>query len=128
MQACRCTPCLYAGRLTVLGLLQVNIFKEDGNVIHFENPKVQASIGANTYVVSGTAQNKSMSEMLPSILNSAAGLKQLQEAMARGGKGGAAGLESLLAGLSAGGAGDKDDAMPELEEEEDFEKVAAESK
>uniref|UniRef100_A0A0C9RV49 Nascent polypeptide-associated complex subunit beta n=1 Tax=Wollemia nobilis TaxID=56998 RepID=A0A0C9RV49_9CONI len=36
---------------------EVNIFKDD-YVIHFVNPKVQASIGANTWVVSGTSQTK----------------------------------------------------------------------
>ena len=38
---------------------EVNLFKEDGNVIHFANPKVQASISANTYVVSGHNETKS---------------------------------------------------------------------
>ena len=101
-------------------MVQVNIFKDDGKVIHFTNPKVQASIGANTYVVSGTAQEKSVAELLPSMLSSAAGLKQLQETLAKGGRGN---LESLLAGLTAG-AGDKD--IPDLEEDTaDFEKVAS---
>jgi NACalpha-BTF3-like transcription factor len=39
---------------------EVNLFKDDGNVIHFAAPKVQASIAANTYVVSGNAETKSM--------------------------------------------------------------------
>ena len=38
---------------------EVNMFMEDGNVVHFESPKVQAAIAANTYVVSGNAQTKS---------------------------------------------------------------------
>lgn len=48
---------------------EVNLFKEDGSVIHFSNPKVQASIGANTYVVSGTGENKKLQDLLPGILN-----------------------------------------------------------
>lgn len=48
---------------------EVNLFKEDGDVIHFSNPKVQASIGANTYVVSGTGETKKLQELLPGILN-----------------------------------------------------------
>jgi len=36
------------------GIEEVNIIKDDV-VIAFQNPKVQASIPANTYVVSGTA-------------------------------------------------------------------------
>lgn len=59
------------------GIEEVNLFKDDGNVIHFTNPKgiifhffffeicnlffilVQASIAANTYVVSGHSETKS---------------------------------------------------------------------
>jgi nascent polypeptide-associated complex subunit beta len=48
---------------------EVNLFKDDGDVIHFTNPKVQASIGANTYVVSGRAENKKLQELLPGIIN-----------------------------------------------------------
>ena len=50
-------------------MLQVNLFKEDGTVIHFQNPKVQASIGANTYVVSGRAENKNLQDLLPGVIN-----------------------------------------------------------
>mmetsp|Transcript_3403 Transcript_3403/g.5249 ORF Transcript_3403/g.5249 Transcript_3403/m.5249 type:complete len:115 (+) Transcript_3403:48-392(+) len=31
------------------GIEEVNMFKSDGRVIHFANPKLQASLGANTY-------------------------------------------------------------------------------
>ena len=34
------------------GIEEVNMLKEDGNVIHFSAPKVQGSIAANTYVIS----------------------------------------------------------------------------
>ena len=44
---------------------EVNIFKDDGNVIHFESPKVQASIQSNTYVISGNCETKSLQELLP---------------------------------------------------------------
>ncbi|KAH7653741.1 nascent polypeptide-associated complex subunit beta protein [Dioscorea alata] len=47
---------------------EVNFFKDD-YVIQFFNPKVQASIGANTWVVSGTPQTKKLSDLLPSLLN-----------------------------------------------------------
>ena len=43
---------------TIPGIEEVNIFKDD-TVIHFTNPKVQASIAANTYVISGPSQTKS---------------------------------------------------------------------
>merc|ERR1712224_1021667 len=48
---------------------EVNLFKDNGTVIHFSNPKVQASIGANTYVISGRAENKKLQELLPGIIN-----------------------------------------------------------
>merc|ERR1712166_1010577 len=51
------------------GIEEVNMFKEDGNVIHFSAPKVQASIAANTYVISGHAENKQLQELLPGIIN-----------------------------------------------------------
>merc|ERR1712151_562988 len=48
---------------------EVNLFKDNGTVIHFSNPKVQASIGANTYVIGGRAENKKLQELLPGIIN-----------------------------------------------------------
>ena len=51
------------------GIEEVNMIKDDGNVIHFNNPKVQASVPANTFSVTGSAENKQITEMLPGILN-----------------------------------------------------------
>ena len=34
------------------------MIKEDGQVIHFNNPKVQASLAANTFAITGHAENK----------------------------------------------------------------------
>mmetsp|Transcript_36468 Transcript_36468/g.44139 ORF Transcript_36468/g.44139 Transcript_36468/m.44139 type:complete len:150 (+) Transcript_36468:188-637(+) len=53
---------------TIPGIEEVNIFKDE-NVIHFTNPKVQASIAANTYVVSGPSQTKKLQDLLPGIIN-----------------------------------------------------------
>uniref|UniRef100_A0A1J3H636 Nascent polypeptide-associated complex subunit beta n=1 Tax=Noccaea caerulescens TaxID=107243 RepID=A0A1J3H636_NOCCA len=47
---------------------EVNIFKDDV-VIQFINPKVQASIAANTWVVSGTPQTKKLQDILPQIIS-----------------------------------------------------------
>ncbi|CAO2835133.1 unnamed protein product [Amaranthus hypochondriacus] len=47
---------------------EVNIFKDD-QVIQFINPKVQASIAANTWVVSGSPQTKKLQDILPGIIN-----------------------------------------------------------
>ncbi|KAJ0809107.1 putative nascent polypeptide-associated complex NAC domain, NAC A/B domain superfamily [Helianthus annuus] len=52
-------------RLGVNQIAQIeefNIYKDD-KVIHFLNPKVQASIPANTWVVSGTPQIKNAAEI-----------------------------------------------------------------
>ena len=48
---------------------QVNMIKDDGTVIHFNNPKVQASLSANTFAITGHAENKQLTEMLPGILS-----------------------------------------------------------
>merc|ERR1711976_925305 len=47
---------------------EVNLFQDNGKVIHFTNPRVQASIAANTYVVSGKAEEKNLNDLLPHIL------------------------------------------------------------
>ena len=57
------------GVTNIPAIEEVNLFTADSKVIHFQNPKVQASIAANTYVVSGPNETKSLSEMLPGILN-----------------------------------------------------------
>lgn len=56
------------------------MIQEDGSVIHFNNPKVQASLNANTFAVSGHAETKQITEMLPGILNhlGAEGFNQLK--------------------------------------------------
>jgi len=53
----------------IAAIEEVNLFKDDGHVIHFANPKVQASIPANTYVVSGQAEEKELKDLLPGIIN-----------------------------------------------------------
>jgi hypothetical protein len=56
------------GVTNIPAIEEVNLFTSDSNVIHFSNPKVQASIAANTYVVSGPNETKSIAEMIPGIL------------------------------------------------------------
>lgn len=53
---------------TIPGIEEVNIIKNDGTVIHFNNPKAQASLPTNTFAITGHGENKSISEMLPGIL------------------------------------------------------------
>ncbi|XP_008333105.1 transcription factor BTF3 homolog 4 [Cynoglossus semilaevis] len=54
---------------TITGIEEVNMIKNDGTVIHFNNPKVQASLSANTFSISGHAETKQLTEMLPGILS-----------------------------------------------------------
>merc|ERR1719387_4306 len=73
------------------GIEEVNMFKEDGSVIHFSAPRVQASVAANTYVVVGHAENKQLQELLPGIINqlgpdNLANLKRIAESMGAVGK------------------------------------------
>lgn len=44
------------------------MFKADGNVLHFNNPKVQASPAANTFAIMGHAETKKMNDV-PGIIN-----------------------------------------------------------
>merc|ERR1712205_48210 len=48
---------------------EVNLFMDSGEVVHFTNPKVQASIAANTYVIIGVAETKKLQDLFPGILN-----------------------------------------------------------
>merc|ERR1712146_477257 len=47
---------------------EVNLFMDQGEVIHFTNPEVQASIAANTYVIIGHAETKKLQDLFPGIL------------------------------------------------------------
>jgi len=112
---------------------EVNLFKDDGNVIHFVNPKVQASIAANTYVVSGTCETKKLQELLPGIItqlgpDNLEELKKIYASYAGGDKSGLnmaslqAALESGSLGGGGAGGGDEDD-VPDLVET-NFEEVS----
>merc|ERR1719163_2241083 len=97
------------------GIEEVNMIRDDGHVIHFNNPKVQASLAANTFAITGHAENKEITEMLPGILNqlgaeSLTHLKRLASNVS-GGQG-MGGMEG------AGGAMDEeeDDEVPDLVE------------
>merc|ERR1712189_172507 len=83
--------------------------KDDGTVIHFNNPKVQASLAANTFAVTGHAENKQITEMLPGILNQL-GAESLTH------------LKRLTSNVSGGqGMGGMDGTAGTMDEEEDDE-------
>merc|ERR1711933_202152 len=57
------------GLNSIPGIEEVNMFTESGQVLHFSAPKVQASVTANTYVITGHGENKRLEELLPGIIN-----------------------------------------------------------
>uniref|UniRef100_A0A8C9RP81 Transcription factor BTF3 n=1 Tax=Scleropages formosus TaxID=113540 RepID=A0A8C9RP81_SCLFO len=75
----------------IAGIEEVNMIKDDGTVIHFNNPKVQASLSANTFAITGHAETKQLTEMLPGILSqlgadSLSSLRKLAEQFPRQGR------------------------------------------
>ncbi|RXG57642.1 Transcription factor BTF3-like protein [Armadillidium vulgare] len=94
----------------ISGIEEVNMIKDDGSVIHFNNPKVQASLNANTFAISGHAENKQIAEMLPGILNhlGSEGFNQLKRI-----------ASTVNATNVTTGVDEDDDDVPELVE--DFE-------
>jgi nascent polypeptide-associated complex subunit beta len=76
-----------AGVQSLPGCEEANLFREDGTVIHFVNPKVQANVNANTYYISGKPEEKKASEI---------------------------GNDFASAFASMGGAGGGDDDVPDL--------------
>ncbi|XP_050235090.1 nascent polypeptide-associated complex subunit beta-like isoform X2 [Mercurialis annua] len=104
---------------------EVNIFKDD-IVIQFVNPKVQASIAANTWVVSGAPQTKKLQDILPQVLghlgpDNLENLKKLAEQIQK---------QAPSGGATATTAPeeDDDDDVPELVPGETFEAAAEEAK
>ncbi|XP_072272354.1 transcription factor BTF3 [Pyxicephalus adspersus] len=96
----------------ISGIEEVNMFTNQGTVIHFNNPKVQASLAANTFTITGHAETKQLTEMLPSILNqlgadSLTSLRRLAEALPKQSVDGKAPLAT---------GEEEDDDVPELVE------------
>ncbi|KZL76547.1 nascent polypeptide-associated complex subunit beta, partial [Colletotrichum tofieldiae] len=90
---------------------EVNMFKSDGNVIHFAAPKVHAAVPANTFAIYGNGEDKELTELVPGILNqlgpdSLASLRKL--------------AESYQNMQKEGKDGEEDD-IPDLVEGENFE-------
>ncbi|XP_039261758.1 transcription factor BTF3 homolog 4-like [Styela clava] len=54
---------------SIPGIEEVNMIKDDGTVLHFNNPKVQAAPSSNMFAITGHGENKKLSEMIPTILN-----------------------------------------------------------
>lgn len=91
-------------------IAEVNMFDEDGKVIHFQAPKVIGSVPGNTFVIQGRGEEKELTELLPGILGqlgaeSLDALRRMAQAMQA--NGGQLGEDNQLAG----------DSVPELVEE-----------
>ncbi|KAG5180552.1 NAC domain-containing protein [Tribonema minus] len=101
------------GTTNIPAIEEVNMFQDNGEVIHFVNPKVQAAVSANTYVISGNAEIKKLQDLLPGIVNEL----------------GVENMASLQAMAGAGGAGagapieEDDEDVPDLVE--NFDEVAS---
>jgi len=99
------------------GVEEVNMFREDGNVLHFSAPKVHAAVSANTFAIYGTGHVKELTELVPGILNqlgpdSLASLRKLAES-----------YQAIQQGQQRQVAGDDDDDddVPDLVENFDVE-------
>ena len=86
------------------------MIKDDGTVIHFNNPKVQASLAANTFAVTGHGENKQITDLLPGILNQlgAESLTHLKKL--------ASNVPTADGADDAGNDADDDDDVPDLVE------------
>ncbi|KAG0225130.1 Nascent polypeptide-associated complex subunit beta [Actinomortierella wolfii] len=112
------------GVSTMYGVEEVNMFKEDGSVLHFRNAKVHSAATSNTYIVYGRGEEKELTELVPSILSqlgpdSLATLRKLAES-----------YQQSAAGKAALG-GDDDDEVPDLVDsfdKADIEESAEEAK
>jgi nascent polypeptide-associated complex subunit beta len=97
---------------TIPGIEEVLLINDDQTVLQFNNPKVQASIAANTYVVSGPSQQKSFAEVAPGMAGmGGANLAQMMAQM------------QGMGGMGVGGGpgapddeDDDDDDVPDLVE------------
>ena len=88
---------------------EVNLFLEGGNIIHFKNPKMQASVPANVFVVSGHNETKPLQDLLPGIATQLGA----ENIMA---------LRKMAEQAMAQAAGKKDEDVPDLVE--NFEEVS----
>ncbi|KAG9012468.1 Nascent polypeptide-associated complex subunit beta [Tulasnella sp. 427] len=102
---------------------EVNMFQDDGNVLHFQTPKVHAALTSNTIAVYGVGQVKELTDLVPGILgqlgpDSLASLRKLaaqyQSQTAAAAAAAAAAAEAN--GGAAKGEGEDDDDVPDLVE------------
>ncbi|GAA5964330.1 hypothetical protein JCM8115_006073 [Rhodotorula mucilaginosa] len=101
---------------------EVNMFMDDGKVLHFQRPTVHAAAGSNTYAIYGHGVAKELADLMPNILNqlgpdAMASLRQIAEQYNRTQPGGGAGGNP--AGIAEADEEDDEDDVPELVEVND---------
>ncbi|KUM66486.1 hypothetical protein ACN42_g603 [Penicillium freii] len=99
----------------IQGIEEVNMFKEDGNVIHFANPRVHGAVPSNTFALYGNGEEKELTELVPNILNqlgpdSLASLRKLAES-----------YQNMQKQQGDDKKDDEEDDIPDLVEGENFE-------
>ncbi|KAG5362214.1 Nascent polypeptide-associated complex subunit beta [Yarrowia sp. C11] len=102
----------------ITGISEVNMFKEDGTVLHFPKVHVEGSVQANTFAISGPSSTKDIAELIPDILPQMGqdALLQLQQAAVQFSK-----LQEQAKKAAAAGGADAaketgDDEIPNLVE------------
>ena len=100
----------------IQGIDEANFFREDGSVLHFNRPQVQASVPSNTFAIHGNPQEKDLGELMPNIISQmgAESIEQLRAYAEQLSKSGALGGASKEA---------EDEEIPDLVEGETFDKV-----
>jgi len=104
------------GLNSIPSIEEVNMFTDKNEVIHFKDPKVMASLQANTYAITGACETKTFHEMLPKVISQMGNqnLTSLRKVM-----------EQAAASTYSGG-GEKDaEEIPDLEDT-NFEDVSKE--
>jgi len=110
----------------IAGVEEVNMFQNDGNVLHFAAPKVHAALSANTMAVYGAGHVKELTELVPGILSQLGpdSLASLRKLAAQYQNDAAAGrnVSSTNGGAAVtAGEDDDDDDVPDLVESFDVE-------
>jgi len=109
----------------ITGVEEVNMFQNDGNVLHFAAPKVHAALSANTMAIYGVGHVKELTELVPGILSQLGpdSLASLRKLAAQYQNDAAAGRHTAVSnGANAAAQEDEDDDdVPDLVESFDVE-------
>ncbi|KAL9931499.1 hypothetical protein V8E36_009664 [Tilletia maclaganii] len=107
------------------GIEEVNMFKEDGNVLHFSGPKVHGVESANTFAIYGKGADKELTDLVPGILSqlgpeSLASLRKLAESYQA--------MNAQHAAQQASAGGKDDDDVPDVVGDFDVEESKEDAK